>query len=48
VSTEDEPVIIVQSGRGAQVRKAKIKTVKVVDVMELEARRTKLTEYTKA
>jgi topoisomerase-4 subunit A len=48
VSTEDEPVIIVQSGRGAQVRKAKIKTVKVVDVMGWRAVGTKLTEYTKS
>ena len=48
VSTEEEPVIIVQSGRGTQVRKAKIKTVKVVDVMGWKAVGTKLPEYTKS
>jgi topoisomerase-4 subunit A len=48
VSTDDEPVLIVQSGRGAQVRKAKIKTAKVVDVMGWKAVGAKLTEYTKS
>ena len=33
VSTEEEPILIMQSGRGAQVRKAKIKTAKAVEVM---------------
>jgi len=48
VSTEDEPILIVQSGRGAQVRKAKIKTVKAVEVMGWRAVGVKLTEYTKS
>ena len=47
VSTEDEPVLIMQSGRGAQVRKAKVKTAKVVEVMGWRAVGAKLTEYTK-
>jgi topoisomerase-4 subunit A len=47
VSTEDEPILIIQSGRGAQVRKAKIKTVKAVEVMGWRAVGVKLTEYTK-
>ena len=47
VSTDDEPILIVQSGRGAQVRKAKIKTVKAVEVMGWKAVGAKLTEYTK-
>ncbi len=47
VSTEEEPILIVQSGRGAQVRKAKIKTVKAVEVMGWKAVGVKLTEYTK-
>jgi topoisomerase-4 subunit A len=48
VSTEEEPVLIMQSGRGAQVRKAKIKTVKAVEVMGWRAVGAKLTEYTKS
>jgi|GEM_PF-6478604 len=48
VSTEDEPVLIVQTGRGSQVRKAKIKTAKVVEVMGWKAVGAKLTEYTKS
>ena len=35
VSTEEEPILIVQSGKGAQVRKAKFKIAKMVDVMHL-------------
>jgi topoisomerase IV subunit A len=48
VSTEEEPVLIMQSGRGAQVRKAKIKTVRAVEVMGWRAVGVKLTEYTKS
>jgi topoisomerase IV subunit A len=48
VSTEEEPILVVQSGRGAQVRKAKIKTVKMVEVMGWRAVGVKLTEYTKS
>ena len=48
VSTDDEPILIMQSGRGAQIRKAKIKTVKAVEVMGWKAAGTKLTEYTKS
>jgi topoisomerase-4 subunit A len=48
VSTEEEPVLLMQSGRGAQVRKAKIKTVKAVEVMGWRAVGAKLTEYTKS
>ena len=48
VSTDEEPILIMQSGRGAQVRKAKIKTAKAVDVMGWKAVGTKLTEYTKS
>ncbi len=48
VSTEDEPVLIMQSGRGAQVRKAKVKTAKAVEVMGWRAVGAKLTEYTKS
>jgi topoisomerase-4 subunit A len=48
VSTDDEPVLIMQSGRGAQVRKAKIKTAKAVEVMGWKAVGVKLTEYAKS
>ncbi|HEY4967483.1 MAG TPA: DNA gyrase/topoisomerase IV subunit A [Puia sp.] len=48
VSTEEEPILVVQSGRGAQVRKAKVKTVKAVEVMGWRAVGAKLTEYTKS
>jgi topoisomerase-4 subunit A len=48
VSTDNEPVLIVQTGRGAQVRKAKFKTAKLVEVMGWKAVGVKLTEYTKS
>src|SRR5450432_3108096 len=48
VSTDDEPVLIVQTGRGTQVRKAKFKTIKLVEVMGWKAVGAKLTEYTKS
>ncbi|HVU83262.1 MAG TPA: DNA gyrase subunit A, partial [Puia sp.] len=48
VSTEEEPILIVQTGRGSQVRKAKFKTVKLVDVMGWKAVGVKLTDYSKS
>ncbi|MBA2746877.1 MAG: DNA gyrase/topoisomerase IV subunit A, partial [Flavisolibacter sp.] len=33
VSTEEEPILIVQSGKGTQIRSAKFKIAKMVDVM---------------
>ena len=48
VSTEEEPVLIVQSGRGSQVRKAKFKTVKLVEVMGWKAVGAKLEDYNKS
>jgi len=48
VSTDEEPVLIVQTGRGSQVRKAKFKTVKVVDVMGWKAVGAKLADYRKS
>ncbi len=48
VSTEEEPVLIVQSGRGSQIRKAKFKTVKLVDVMGWKAVGAKLEDYNKS
>jgi topoisomerase-4 subunit A len=48
VSTEEEPILSVQSGRGQMVRKAKFKVVKLVEVMGWKAVGAKLTEYSKS
>ncbi|MBX3257420.1 MAG: DNA gyrase/topoisomerase IV subunit A [Chitinophagaceae bacterium] len=48
VTTADEPILVMQSGRGAQVRKAKIKVVKVVEVMGWKAVGAKLADYSKS
>jgi topoisomerase-4 subunit A len=48
VTTDEEPLLAIQSGRGAQVRKAKIKLNKMVEVMGWRAIGTKLTEYNKS
>ncbi len=48
VTTQAEPVLAMQSGRGSQVRKAKIKLNKVVDVMGWRAIGNKLTDYSKS
>lgn len=48
VSTDPEPVLVVQSGRGQMVRKAKFKVVKMVEVMGWKAVGAKLTEYSKS
>lgn len=47
VSTANEPVLAMQSGRGTQIRRAKIKLHKVVDVMGWRAIGNKLTDYSK-
>ncbi|MBK5272194.1 MAG: DNA gyrase/topoisomerase IV subunit A, partial [Bacteroidia bacterium] len=46
--TDEEPVLAMQSGRGAQVRKAKIKIVKVADVMGWKALGNKLVDFSKS
>ncbi|MBW7889475.1 MAG: DNA gyrase/topoisomerase IV subunit A [Chitinophagaceae bacterium] len=48
VSTGEEPVLIMQSGRGEQIRKAKIKLNKVVEVMGWKAVGSKLADFTKS
>ncbi len=48
VTTDNEPVLAMQSGRGAQVRKAKIKLAKVAEVMGWKAVGAKLTDYNKS
>ena len=47
VTTHIEPILVVQSGRGAQVRKAKFKVSKMVDVMGTKAVGTKLVDFSK-
>ena len=48
VTTDEEPLLIVKSGRGQQIRSAKFKVVKLVEVMGWKAVGAKLTEYTKS
>jgi topoisomerase-4 subunit A len=48
VSTEDEPILIVNTGKGTQVRKAKFKIAKMVDVMGWKAVGAKLVDYNKS
>jgi topoisomerase-4 subunit A len=47
VSTEEEPILSVQSGKGEQVRKAKFKIAKMVDIMGWKAVGAKLVDYNK-
>lgn len=48
VSTEEEPLLIVHSGKGSQVRKAKFKVAKMVEVMGWKAVGAKLVDYNKS
>jgi topoisomerase-4 subunit A len=48
VTTDAEPVLAVQQGRGSQVRRAKFKLEKVVDVMGWKAVGAKLVDYSKS
>jgi topoisomerase-4 subunit A len=48
VSTEAEPILVVQSGKGSQVRKAKFKIAKMVDVMGWKAVGAKLVDFNKS
>lgn len=47
VTTDAEPILMVQTGRGTTVRKAKFKVAKMVDVMGWKAVGAKLTDYSK-
>jgi topoisomerase-4 subunit A len=47
VSTEGEPVLIVQSGKGSQIRRAKFKISKLVEVMGWKAVGAKLVDFSK-
>ena len=48
VSTEPEPILVVTSGKGSQVRKAKFKVAKMVEVMGWKAVGAKLVDYNKS
>lgn len=48
VSTDEEPVLAVQSGRGEQIRKAKFKIAKVTEVMGWKTVGTKLLDFSKS
>ncbi len=48
VSTEEEPILHVSTGKGAQVRKAKFKIAKMVEVMGWKAVGAKIVDYTKS
>lgn len=47
ITTDQEPILVVQTGRGQQVRKAKFKVAKMVEVMGWKAVGVKLTDYSK-
>ena len=47
VSTEEEPILIVQQGKGSQIRSAKFKLAKMVDVMGWKAVGAKLVDFNK-
>jgi topoisomerase-4 subunit A len=48
VSTEEEPILIVQQGKGAQLRNAKFKVAKMVEIMGWKAVGAKLVDYNKS
>jgi topoisomerase-4 subunit A len=48
VTTDEEPVLAMQSGKGTQIRNAKIKLAKVAEVMGWKAVGAKLTDYVKS
>ena len=48
VTTAEEPILIVQSGRGTQIRRAKFKVNRMTEVQGWKAVGTKLTDYTKS
>ena len=48
VSTAVEPILVVQTGKGTQVRKTKFKVSKMVDIMGWKAIGTKLVDFSKS
>jgi topoisomerase-4 subunit A len=47
VNTEQEPVLVVQTGKGDQIRKAKFKIARMVEVMGWRAVGAKLLDFSK-
>ncbi len=48
VTTDDEPILAVQTGRGSQVRRGKLKIAKIADVTGWKAVGVKLMDYSKS
>jgi topoisomerase-4 subunit A len=48
VTTDEEPILALQQGRGEQIRKAKFKIAKMVEVMGWKAVGAKLVDYSKS
>ena len=48
VSTEDKPIAVITSGRGAQSRTSKVKIADFVEIMGWKAIGNKLTDFTKS
>ena len=48
VTTAEEPVLAVQQGRGAQIRKGKLKIGKMTELTGYRSVGTKLTDYSKS
>ncbi len=48
VTTQEEPVLAMQQGRGAQVRKGKLKIAKIAEVTNYKTVGTKLADYSKS
>ena len=47
VTTDEEPVLAIQQGRGAQIRKAKLKIVKIAEVTGYRTVGSKMADYSK-
>ena len=48
VTTEEEPILAAQTGRGSQIRKAKFKIARMVEVMGWKAVGAKLVDFSKS
>ncbi len=48
VTTEENPVLSIKTGRGTQVNKAKVKLNKMVEIMGWKAVGAKLTDFSKS
>jgi topoisomerase-4 subunit A len=48
VTTDEEPILAMQQGRGAQIRKAKLKIVKIAEITGYRTVGTKLADFSKS